>query len=62
MTEENTYCTGIFNKDFTHCSPKIYYSDFDEHRTMKDIAERIVSDMRFDEQCRKNYEARQRMV
>lgn len=39
----------------------IYPSDFDtNHEGTRNIAERIVQDQRFDEQCRKNIEGKER--
>ena len=38
---------------------RIYECDFG-HRTLSDITGQILSDMRFDEQCRKNIESKER--
>lgn len=35
--------------------------DFEGHHTLSTMAARIASDLRFDEQCRKNIEAKERM-
>lgn len=35
--------------------------DFDGHHTLSTMSARIASDLRFDEQCRKNIEAKERM-
>lgn len=39
---------------------KIYNNDYDVYMSMADVASRIASDMRFDEQCRKACENRDR--
>lgn len=36
----------------------IYPCDFEMHLYMRDIADRIASDLRFDKQCRRNTENR----
>lgn len=45
--------TGTYNVDHTAFGGKIYKRDFDQYRSMSDIAARIISDRKFDEQCRK---------
>ncbi len=54
------YRTKRFNADSSSFGGIIYTHDFDAHTTMADIARRIASDLRFDEQCRKNIENRER--
>ena len=54
----NYYTTGSYNPDHTTFGGTINFSDFctDNNRSekSKSWAERIVSDWRFDEQCKKN--------
>ncbi len=58
------YTTGNYNVDHSTFGGKIYLSDFETDYRGKDnnngssIAQRIVSDLIFDEQCRKNIENR----
>ncbi len=54
------YRTNRFHADSLSFGGIIYTHDFDVHTTMADIARRIVSDLKFDEQCRKNIENRER--
>lgn len=42
-------------------SGKIFPSDFDRHTTLSEVADRILSDQRFDEQCRRNILARDKV-
>ena len=35
--------------------------DFEGHHTLSSMADKIASELRFDEQCRKNCESRNRM-
>lgn len=55
---------GIYEVDHTKFGGKIYLSDFETDYNGKSntngstIAQRIMSDHRFDEQCRKNMEGR----
>ncbi len=64
MTE--IYTTGNYNVDHTTFGGEIYLSDFETDYRGKDnrngsfIAKRIVSDLNFDKQCRKNIENRER--
>lgn len=37
---------------------KIYFTDFDRKTTLVEIAEKIISDRKFDQQCMKNIEIR----
>jgi len=63
---KNFYTTRRYNIDHTTFGGEIYLSDFETDYRGKDnkngssIAQRIVSDLRFDEQCRKNIENRER--
>ncbi len=63
---ENFYTTNEFNVDRSTFGGVIYQSDFETDYRGKDsnngssIASRISSDLRFDEQCRKNIENRER--
>ena len=54
----NYYTTGSYKGDHSTCDSVIYNYDFDGYVSMKDMAERIISDWKFDEQCRKNAENR----
>ena len=54
----NYYTTGSYKGDHSTCGSVIYNYDFDGYVSMKDMAERIISDWKFDEQCRKNAENR----
>ena len=56
----NYYTTGNYKTDHTTCGSVIYNYDFDGYVSMKDMAERIISDWKFDEQRRKNALARDR--
>ena len=54
----NYYITGNYKPDHSTCSSIIYNYDFDGYVSMSDMAERIISDWKFDEKCRKNAENR----
>lgn len=47
--------TTIYNTNNTFGGKLSNYS-FDGHSTMREIAENIISDMKFDEHCKKNIE------
>ena len=49
----NYYTTGNYKPDHSTCGSQIYNYHFDGHVSMKDMAERIISDWKFDERCRK---------
>ena len=49
----NYYRTGNYKPDRSTCGSKIYNYDFDGYVAMSDMAERIISDLKFDERCRK---------
>ncbi len=63
---ENFYITKKFNVDHSTFGGIIYQSDFETDYRGKNsnngssIAQRIASDLRFDERCRKNIENRER--
>jgi len=63
---ENFYITRKFNVDHSTFGGIIYQSDFETDCRGKDnkngssIAQRIVSDLRFDKQCKNNMENRER--
>ena len=59
MTKE-FYRTGNYNVNHSTCGSKIYNYDFDGYVSMSTMAERIISDLKFDERCRKNTENRER--
>ena len=50
----NYYTTGNYKPDYSTFGGKVYNYDFDGYNSMADIAKRIASDLKFDEQCRKN--------
>ena len=49
----NYYRTGNYKPDRSTCGSVIYNYDFDGYVSMVDMAERIISDWKFDERCRK---------
>lgn len=51
---ENYYRTGRVNIDHSTFGGEISLFDFEGHRTLSDMADKIASDLRFDERCRKN--------
>ena len=50
----NYYRTGNYKPDRSTCGSVIYNYDFDGYVSMADMAERIISDWKFDEKCKKN--------
>ena len=56
----NYYTTGNYKPDHSTCGSAIYNYDFDGYVSITDMAERIISDWKFDEQCKKNMENRNR--
>lgn len=52
------YRTGNYKPDYSTCGGVIYNYDFDGYISMADMAERIISDWKLDEQCKKNAESR----
>lgn len=57
MTTE-FYGLDNYSTDCSTYGGKIYDGDYDNYHSMSDIAQRIASDFRFDEKCRKNTIAR----
>lgn len=55
-TKDNVKQDSIYTVKRNTFGGVIYPKDYDAHYYMSDIAERIASDYRFDEQCRKNTE------
>ena len=51
---KNYYKTGNYEKNSSTFGGVIYNYDFDGYVSMRDMAERIISDWKFDERCRKN--------
>ena len=49
----NYYRTGNYKTDHSTCSSVIYNYDFDGYVSMTTMTERIISDWKFDEKCRK---------
>ena len=56
----NYYTTGSYKPDRSTCGSVIYNYDFDGYVSMSSMAERIISDWKFDKQCKKNIENRDR--
>ena len=56
----NYYTTGNYKQDHSTCGSKICNYDFDGYVSMASMAERIISDWKFDKKCRKNAEGRDR--
>ena len=54
----NYYTTGNYKPVHSTCGSVIYNYDFDGYVSMTSIAERIISDWKLDEQCKKNVESR----
>ena len=50
------YRTGNYKPDHSTCGSVIYNYDFDGYVSMTSMAERIISDWKFDEECKKNRE------
>ena len=59
MTKE-FYRTGNYKIDHSTYGGIINSFDFDGHCSMANVADKIMDDLRFDEQCRKNLESRTR--
>ena len=53
MTKSNITLNN-YKVDHSTCGSKICNYDFDGYVSMEDMAERIISDWKFDERCRKN--------
>ena len=56
----NYYRKENYKQDHSTCGSVIYNYDFDGYVSMKDMAERIISDWKFDEQRRKDIETGKR--
>ena len=56
----NYYRTGNYKPDHSTCGSVIYNYDFDGYVSMRDMAERIISDWKFDEERRKDVSNRNR--
>ena len=55
------YCrTENYKPDHSTCGSVIYNYDFDGYLSMATMAERIISDWKFDEKCRKLSEIKNR--
>ena len=52
----NYYRTGNYKVDHTTFGGELSLFDFEGHRTLSNMAEKIASDLRFDETCHKNWE------
>lgn len=53
---ETYYRTGNYKVDHTTFGGELSLFDFEGHRTLSNMAEKIASDLRFNEMCRKNWE------
>ena len=53
----NYYRTGNYKPDHSTCGSIIYNYDFDGYVSMSSMAERIISDWKFDEKCKKMQKA-----
>ena len=51
---KNYYRTGNYKPDYSTFGGVIYNYDFDGYVSMRDMAERIISDWKFDEERRKD--------
>lgn len=58
---ETYYRTGNYKVDHITFGGELTLFDFEGHRTLSNMAEKIASDLRFDETCRKNWENNKRM-
>ena len=56
----NYYRTGNYKPDHSTFGGIIYNYDFDGYLSMATMAERIISDWKFDEKCRKLSEIKNR--
>ena len=54
----NYYKTRNYEKNYSTFGGVIYNYDFDGYVSMSDMAERIISDWKFDEERRKDAESR----
>lgn len=61
---ENYYTKRIrfYNVDHSTFGGEISRGDFDRYHSISDIAEHIISDKKFDEQCRRDIETRNRQA
>lgn len=59
MTNRN-YCTSSNYTDHSTFGGTISNYDYDGHPTITEIAERIMRDVKFDKQCKRNAEIRDR--
>ena len=57
MTKSNITSSN-YKVDHSTCGSKICNYDFDGYVSMASMAERIISDWKFDERCKKNAECR----
>lgn len=53
MTRKRNYYTSSNYNDHTTFGGYVYNYDFDGHISISDMANRIISDKKFDEKCRK---------
>ncbi len=60
LCRDRIYRTGFNPADHSTFGGKLYFSDFGRRTTMREMAEKIMADRNFDEQCRKNLLEKQR--
>ena len=60
METTTFYRTGNYKPDHSTCGSQIYNYDFDGYVSISDMAERIISDWKFDEERRKDVSNRDR--
>ena len=58
----NYYRTGNNKPDHSTCGSVIYNYDFDGYVSITSMAEKIISDWKFDEKCRKATNSKQKGV
>ena len=58
----NYYTPSNYKPDHSTCGSVIYNYDFDGYVSMTSMAERIISDWKFDEKCRKNAKNKQKGI
>ena len=59
-TTKTYYTTGNYKPDNSTCGCVIYNYDFEGYVSMSDMAERIISDWKFDDERRKDVSNRNR--
>lgn len=57
---KNYYTSSNYNTDYSTCGSLIYNYDFEGYVSMTTMADRIISDWKFDKKCRKNSQNKNR--